>query len=65
MLLASAFSYVDEDDADSLGLKFVIQDREVVVEMGEKAWQAKCPELLQSGVAKFQSILAFKPLPKI
>ena len=33
MLLASAFSLTDEG---GLGLKFVIQDRPVVVEMGEK-----------------------------
>ena len=33
MLLASAFSSTDEG---GLGLKFVIQDRPVVVEMGEK-----------------------------
>ena len=63
MLLASAFSSTDEG---GLGLKFVIQDRPVVVEMGEKvlhsvssmivsltfeqAWKAKCPELLESAV---------------
>ena len=63
MLLASAFSSADQG---GLGLKFVIQDRPVVVEMGEKvlhsyssmiillmvgqAWKAKCPELLESAV---------------
>ncbi|RDB30841.1 4-O-methyltransferase 1 [Hypsizygus marmoreus] len=36
------------------GFKFIIQDRPVVVEMGEKAWRAKCPELLDSGIARFQ-----------
>lgn len=41
MLLAAAFSSTDEG---GLGLKFIIQDRLVVVEMGEKAWKAKCPE---------------------
>ena len=33
MLLASAFSSLDEG---GMGLKFIIQDRPVVVEMGEK-----------------------------
>ena len=72
MLLASAFS--PATGGEDLGLKFVIQDRAVVVDMGEKvfashlcrdsvvdvtssreqAWKEKCPELLESGVAKFQ-----------
>ncbi len=56
MLLAHAYSSLDED---SLGLRFVIQDREVVVDMGEKAWRAKCPELLDSGVAQFQGSSGF------
>ncbi|KAJ7348122.1 hypothetical protein DFH08DRAFT_1001684 [Mycena albidolilacea] len=47
MLLASAYAEVDADGSG--GLRFVIQDRPVVVEMGEKAWRAKCPELLDSG----------------
>ena len=36
-LLASAFSSMDEG---GLGLKFIIQDRPVVVEMGEKVLHA-------------------------
>ncbi|KAG6918807.1 hypothetical protein DXG01_011559 [Tephrocybe rancida] len=47
----------DEQDED-FGFKFIIQDRRVVVEMGEKllnqAWREKCPELLDSGIAQFQ-----------
>ncbi|KAF8066927.1 O-methyltransferase [Lyophyllum atratum] len=55
MLLANAFARSTPSTADEeLGFKFVIQDREVVVEMGEKAWRAKCPELLDSGMARFQ-----------
>ena len=38
MLLASAFSSTDEG---GLGLKFVIQDRPVVVEMGEKVLHSR------------------------
>ncbi|KAJ7821681.1 hypothetical protein B0H14DRAFT_3471315 [Mycena olivaceomarginata] len=56
MLLASAYAEVDAEkytltliNIGSGGLRFVIQDRPVVVEMGEKAWRAKCPELLDSG----------------
>ncbi|KAJ7796023.1 O-methyltransferase [Mycena olivaceomarginata] len=52
MLLASAYAEVDADGSG--GLRFVIQDRPVVVEMGEKAWRAKCPELLDSGAVRFQ-----------
>ncbi|KAF8192233.1 hypothetical protein K438DRAFT_1829914 [Mycena galopus ATCC 62051] len=53
MLLASAYAEVDLADGSG-GLRFVIQDRPVVVEMGEKAWCAKCPELLDSGVVWVQ-----------
>ncbi len=52
MFLAHAFS--NPSDEDTLGLRFIIQDRKVVVEMGEKGWKEKCPELLDSGVAEFQ-----------
>lgn len=38
MLLASAFSSTDEG---GLGLKFIIQDRPVVVEMGEKVLHSR------------------------
>ncbi|KAF5381712.1 hypothetical protein D9615_005570 [Tricholomella constricta] len=50
-------------DIEDLGLKFVIQDREVVVAMGEKAWRAKCPELLDSGAVQFQVHDFFTPQP--
>nr|BAA32788.1 Ich1 [Coprinopsis cinerea] len=60
MLLASAFS---SSDGENRGLKFVIQDRSVVVEMGEKAWREKCPELLESGLARFQVHDFFTPQP--
>ncbi|KAF8965428.1 hypothetical protein BDZ97DRAFT_781639 [Flammula alnicola] len=59
MLLATAFSSSDED---ALRLKFIIQDRPVVCEMGEKAWKAKCPELLNS-TAEFQVHDFFTPQP--
>ncbi|KAF9066979.1 S-adenosyl-L-methionine-dependent methyltransferase [Rhodocollybia butyracea] len=62
MLLAHAYSDGSQDD-DALGLKFVIQDREVVVDMGQKAWKAKCPELLESGIAQFQVHDFFTPQP--
>ncbi|KAF7368821.1 O-methyltransferase [Mycena venus] len=62
MLLASAFAEEDSD-ACSGGLRFVIQDRPVVVEMGEKAWRAKCPELLDSGSVRFQVHDFFTPQP--
>ncbi|PFH49598.1 hypothetical protein AMATHDRAFT_147362 [Amanita thiersii Skay4041] len=52
LLLASAFSSED----DGLGLKFTIQDRSVVVDIGEKAWKAQSPELLESGAVKFQGM---------
>ncbi|KAJ7348063.1 hypothetical protein DFH08DRAFT_960419 [Mycena albidolilacea] len=51
MLLASAYAEVDTDGSG--GLRFVIQDRPVIVEMGEKAWRAKCRELLDSGAVRF------------
>lgn len=56
MLLAHAYSDGRDisSDEDVPGLKFIIQDREVVVDMGEKAWKDKCPELVDSGVARFQ-----------
>lgn len=64
MLLASAFSGIDgHGDEDSLGLKFVIQDRGVVVDMGVQAWRAKCPEFLESGIAKFQGSFSRCILP--
>ncbi|KAF8908192.1 hypothetical protein CPB84DRAFT_1744364 [Gymnopilus junonius] len=50
MLLATAFFWVSED-------------RPVVCEMGEKAWKAKCPELLESGTARFQVHDFFTPQP--
>lgn len=78
MMLASVFSATRSDAADqasmegrseALGFKFVVQDRPVVCEMGEKvcilvsrlsvlihlfqAWRDKCPELLNT-VAHFQ-----------
>ncbi|KAJ7244419.1 hypothetical protein B0H12DRAFT_1129472 [Mycena haematopus] len=61
MLLASA--YADVDAGGGGGLRFVIQDRPVVVEMGEKAWRAKCPELLDSGIVRFQVHDFFTPQP--
>ncbi|KAJ7348099.1 O-methyltransferase [Mycena albidolilacea] len=61
MLLASAYAEVDADGSG--GLRFVIQDRPVVVEMGEKAWRAKCPELLDSGAVRFQVHDFFTPQP--
>ncbi|KAJ6551774.1 hypothetical protein B0H19DRAFT_1297609 [Mycena capillaripes] len=73
MLLASAYAEVDADvhaptltgstSTGSGGLRFVIQDRPVVVEMGEKAWRAKCPELLESGAVRFQVHDFFTPQP--
>jgi hypothetical protein len=49
MLLASAFSSPEGED---LGLKFIIQDRSVVVEMGEKVspiWSSGVGSLLSIG----------------
>ncbi|KAF9447111.1 hypothetical protein P691DRAFT_776367 [Macrolepiota fuliginosa MF-IS2] len=60
MLLASAFSSLDKDGLD---LRFIIQDRPIVVEMGEKAWKAKCPEFLENGTALFQAHDFFTPQP--
>ncbi|KAG5634918.1 hypothetical protein H0H81_000331 [Sphagnurus paluster] len=57
MFLANELADQDQD------LHFVIQDRAVVVEMGEKAWRVKCPELLESGTARFQVHDFFKPQP--
>ena len=45
---------------ESMGLKFIVQDRPVVVDMGIKAWREKCPEFLDSGVVEFQG--DFSPL---
>lgn len=61
MLLASAYAELDGEDGG--GLRFVIQDRPVVVEMGKKAWSAKCPELLESGAVQFQVHDFFRPQP--
>ncbi|KAG5642068.1 hypothetical protein DXG03_003645 [Asterophora parasitica] len=78
MLLANAFSHSSAstslgpsppfsprgpNENEDLGFKFVIQDREVVVAMGEKAWRAKCPEFLDSGTARFQVHDFFTPQP--
>ncbi|KAJ7143712.1 hypothetical protein C8R44DRAFT_845906 [Mycena epipterygia] len=63
MLLASAYAEADADGGG--GLRFVIQDRPVVVEMGEKAWRAKCPELLESGAVRFQVHDFFTPQPVV
>ncbi|KAF9261125.1 S-adenosyl-L-methionine-dependent methyltransferase, partial [Marasmius fiardii PR-910] len=52
MLLAHAFSRPGDEDA--MDFRFIIQDRQVVVDMGEKAWRAKCPEYLELDIAKFQ-----------
>ncbi|KIK63987.1 hypothetical protein GYMLUDRAFT_57032 [Collybiopsis luxurians FD-317 M1] len=59
MFLAHAFSSSGSPDDDGPGLKFIIQDREVVVDMGKKAWKAKCPELLESNIAEFQGTYKF------
>ncbi|PPQ96694.1 hypothetical protein CVT26_010246 [Gymnopilus dilepis] len=61
MLLATAFS--SDASKENLGLLFVIQDRPVVCQMGEKAWQEKCPELLDSETARFQVHDFFTPQP--
>ncbi|KAK0186718.1 hypothetical protein F5146DRAFT_1143101 [Armillaria mellea] len=52
MFLAHAFS--NPTDEDRIGLKFIIQDRPIVVEMGERQWRTKCPELLDPDIAQFQ-----------
>ncbi|TEB29709.1 hypothetical protein FA13DRAFT_1755487 [Coprinellus micaceus] len=59
MLLAAAFSPPNED----LGLKFIVQDREPVTAMGEKAWREKYPEHLENGTASFQVHDFFTPQP--
>ncbi|KAJ7694898.1 S-adenosyl-L-methionine-dependent methyltransferase, partial [Mycena rosella] len=59
MLLASAYA----EPTGGGGLRFVIQDRSVVVEMGEKAWRSKCPELLDSGAVKIAVHDFFAPQP--
>ncbi|THH01015.1 hypothetical protein EW026_g1615 [Hermanssonia centrifuga] len=53
MLLANAFPQ----------LRFVIQDRPPVVEMGVTAWRARHPEMLENGRAVFQAHDFFKPQP--
>ncbi|KAJ7202040.1 O-methyltransferase [Mycena pura] len=61
MLLASAYAELDADGTG--GLRFVVQDRSVVVEMGQKAWRTKCPEFLDSGAVHFQVHDFFAPQP--
>ncbi|KIY72579.1 hypothetical protein CYLTODRAFT_449741 [Cylindrobasidium torrendii FP15055 ss-10] len=53
MILAHEFSH--PDDPTALGLKFVIQDRPVVVEMGIKAWNENNSEFLERGIVEFQA----------
>lgn len=53
MLLAYAFPH----------LRFLVQDRAPVVEMGEAAWRKRCPEFLDSGRATFQAHDFFTPQP--
>ncbi|KAF4566171.1 ich1-like protein [Pleurotus pulmonarius] len=62
MLLANEFASRREGGID-LVLKFVIQDRPVVVKMGEKAWRDQRPELLDCGTARFQVHDFFSPQP--
>lgn len=61
MFLAHTFS--NPSDEDSIGLKFIIQDRPVVVEMGERQWRNKCPQLLDPDIAQFQVHDFFTPQP--
>ncbi|KAL0577536.1 hypothetical protein V5O48_004434 [Marasmius crinis-equi] len=61
MLLAHAFSRPGVEDA--MGFKYIIQDRQVVVDMGEKAWRSKCPEYLDLDIAEFQVHDFFTPQP--
>ncbi|KAK0235425.1 S-adenosyl-L-methionine-dependent methyltransferase, partial [Armillaria nabsnona] len=61
MFLAHAFS--NPTDEDSIGLKFIIQDRPIVVEMEEWQWRSKCPELLDPDIAQFQVHDFFTPQP--
>ncbi|THU99018.1 hypothetical protein K435DRAFT_752418 [Dendrothele bispora CBS 962.96] len=64
MLLAHTFSSSDgSNEEDNLDFKFVIQDRDVVCDLGEKAWKAQCPHLLESGIARFQKHDFFTPQP--
>lgn len=58
MFLAHAFS--NPTDEDSIGLKFIIQDRPIVVEMGERQWRSKCPELLDPDIAQFQGTVRIR-----
>ncbi|KIM86573.1 hypothetical protein PILCRDRAFT_815806 [Piloderma croceum F 1598] len=44
-------------------LRFVVQDRGVVVDMGVKTWKERVPELLTSGTARFQAHDFFNPQP--
>ncbi|THH29318.1 hypothetical protein EUX98_g4870 [Antrodiella citrinella] len=55
MLLANAFKH----------LRFVVQDRDPVVEMGVAAWKQRCPELLTSGQAAFQAHDFLTPQPAL
>ncbi|KAF7324950.1 Ich1 protein [Mycena kentingensis (nom. inval.)] len=57
MVLAGAYAEGEN------GLRFVVQDREFVVDMGQKAWRAKCPELLDSSAVRFQVHDFFTPQP--
>ena len=43
-------------------LRFVIQDREIVVAMGERAWRARSLDMLDSGRARFQGMKALGTL---
>ncbi|TFK70271.1 S-adenosyl-L-methionine-dependent methyltransferase, partial [Pluteus cervinus] len=70
MLLASAFASTSapilppspSTEYGDFGLKFIIQDRGVVCEMGEKAWREQCPSLLDSGAVKFQGKCKERPI---
>ncbi|KAI0079225.1 hypothetical protein K474DRAFT_713866 [Panus rudis PR-1116 ss-1] len=55
MLLANAFVH----------LKFVVQDRPQVVDMGLAAWKARYPALLEEGRAAFQAHDFFTPQPPL
>ncbi|KAF8664228.1 hypothetical protein AX16_000790 [Volvariella volvacea WC 439] len=55
MILATALL------VDGSQLTFVIQDREQVCQMGEKAWRDQCPSLLESGAVVFQVHDFFQP----
>ena len=37
-------------------LRFVVQDRPVVITLGIEAWRSKCPEMLESGQVVFQGV---------